>query len=146
MNILAPALPDALAISLHPAILNLLVNNIAAIGYSTVVIVSVNVLYSLLSNERYHDLAFKLARNTSFPSYAYMSHNDIQNVTTTWETWDISPRSARISFNHHTFNSIGAWFYRNLAGIQSNALRTITIYPRMPMSKWKWLLSKDQLK
>jgi hypothetical protein len=29
------------------------------------------------------------------------------------------------------FNSIGAWFYRYLAGIELNALRTITIYPRM---------------
>jgi hypothetical protein len=29
------------------------------------------------------------------------------------------------------FNSIGAWFYRYLAGIELNALQTITIYPRM---------------
>jgi hypothetical protein len=29
------------------------------------------------------------------------------------------------------FNTIGAWFYRYLAGIELNALQTITIYPRM---------------
>jgi hypothetical protein len=29
------------------------------------------------------------------------------------------------------FNSIGAWFYRYLAGIQLNALNTITVHPRM---------------
>jgi hypothetical protein len=29
------------------------------------------------------------------------------------------------------FNTIGAWFYRYLAGIHLNALQTITIYPRM---------------
>ena len=37
----------------------------------------------------------------------------------------------RLDMGHHMFNSIGAWFYRYLAGIELNGLRTITIYLRM---------------
>jgi alpha-L-rhamnosidase len=60
-----------------------------------------------------------------------MFHNDIQNATTTWELWNTLPQGATASLNHHMFNSIGAWFYRYLAGIELNGLRTITIHPRM---------------
>jgi hypothetical protein len=60
-----------------------------------------------------------------------MFNNQIQNATTTWEQWNSLPTEARSSLNHHMFNSIGAWFYRYLAGIELNALSTITIHPRM---------------
>ena len=131
MNILPLALPNVVPASLRPAVLNALVNNIATTGYFTGGIVSVNALYPLLSKEGHHDLALKLAQATSYPSYGYMFHNDIQNATTTWEQWNTLPQGARSSLNHHMFNSIGAWFYRYLAGIELNGLRTITIYPRM---------------
>jgi hypothetical protein len=131
MNILALALPDVVPTSLRPAVVNSLINNIVTTGYFTGGIVSVNALYPLLSKEGHHDLALKLAQNTSYPSYGYMFHNDIQNATTTWEAWDTLPQEATSSLNHHMFNTIGAWFYRYLAGIELNAFRTITIYPRM---------------
>ncbi|CAF1115219.1 unnamed protein product [Rotaria sordida] len=131
MNILALALPDVVPTSLRTAVLNLLVNNITTIGHFTGGIVSVAPLYPLLSKEGYHDLALKLALATSYPSYGYMFHNDIQNATTTWELWNTLPQGARASLNHHMFNSIGSWFYRYLAGIELNALSTISIYPRM---------------
>jgi alpha-L-rhamnosidase len=60
-----------------------------------------------------------------------MFHNDVQNATTTWEGWNTLPQGGASSLNHHMFNTIGAWFYRYLAGIELNALQTITIYPRM---------------
>ena len=131
MNILALALPNVVPASLRSTVLNKLVTNIITTGYFTGGIVSVNALYPLLSKEGYHDLALRLAQNTSFPSYGYMFHNNIQNATTTWEQWNTLPRGAWSSLNHHMFNSIGAWFYRYLAGIELNALQTITIYPRM---------------
>ncbi len=90
-------------------------------------IARVNALYSVQFKEGHHNLALKLAQNTSYPSSDYMFHNDIQNSITTWETWDILPKSARPSFNHHMFNSIGAWFYRYLSGIE----QTIPTYPHM---------------
>ncbi|CAF3447303.1 unnamed protein product [Rotaria sp. Silwood1] len=131
MNILALALPDVVPTSLRETVLNLLIKDITTTGHFTGGIVSVAPLYPLLSREGHHDLALKLALDTSYPSYGYMFHNDIQNATTTWELWNTLPQGARSSLNHHMFNSIGAWFYRYLAGIELNALRTITIYPRM---------------
>jgi hypothetical protein len=108
-----------------------LVNSLNDIGYFTGGIISVAALFPLLSREKHHDLALKLALSTTYPSYGYMFNNDIQNATTTWEEWDSLPRQAWSSFNHHMFNTIGAWFYRYLAGIELNALKTITIHPRM---------------
>ncbi|CAF1232158.1 unnamed protein product [Rotaria sp. Silwood1] len=130
-NILALALHDVVPASLRATVLNSLVSNILTIGYFTGGIVSVAELYPLLSNEGHHDLALKLALSTTYPSYGYMFHNDIQNATTTWEQWNTLPTQAGSSLNHHMFNSIGAWFYRYLAGIELNALSTIAIYPRM---------------
>ncbi len=131
MNILPLSLPNVVPASLRHTVLNSLVNNIVSTGYFTGGIVSVNALYPLLSKEGHHDLALKLAQNTSYPSYGYMFNNDIQNATTMWEQWNTLPQGARSSLNHHMFNTIGAWFYRYLAGIHLNALQTITIYPRM---------------
>ena len=131
MNILPLSLPGVVPDSLRPAVLNSLVNNIVTTGYFTGGIVSVNALYPLLSKEGHHDLALTLAQNTSYPSYGYMFNNDIQNATTTWEQWNTLPQGARSSLNHHMFNSIGAWFYRYLAGIELNGLQAITIHPRM---------------
>jgi alpha-L-rhamnosidase len=130
-NILALALPNVVPQALHTTVLNSLVNSILTTGYFTGGIVSVAALYPLLSNEGHHDLALKLALSTSFPSFGYMFHNDIQNATTTWEQWNTLPTQAGSSLNHHMFNSIGSWFYRYLAGIQLNALNTIIVHPRM---------------
>ncbi|CAF3886294.1 unnamed protein product [Adineta steineri] len=131
MNILALALPDVVPVSLRTNVLNSLINNIVTTGHFTGGIVTVAPLYPLLSIEGHHDLALKLAQSISYPSYGYMFHNDIQNATTTWELWNTLPQGATASLNHHMFNSIGAWFYRYLAGIELNGLHTITIYPRM---------------
>jgi len=131
MNILPLSLPNVVPVSLRTAVLDSLVKNIVETGYFTGGIVSVNALYPLLSKEGHHDLALKLAQATSYPSYGYMFNNNIQNATTTWELWNTLPEGATASLNHHMFNTIGAWFYRYLAGIHLNALQTITIYPRM---------------
>ena len=132
MNILSLALPNVVPPSLRSNVLDTLVKNLQTTGYFTGGIVSVAALYPLLSKEGYHDLALKLAQATSYPSYGYMFNNDIQNATTTWEQWNTLPQGALSSLNHHMFNSIGAWFYRYVAGIELNGLRTITIHPRMP--------------
>ena len=131
MNILPLALPNVVPTSLRPNVINALINNIKQAGYFSGGIISVAPLFPLLSNEGYHDLALQLAQKITYPSYGYMFNNNIQNATTTWESWNTLPELSWASLNHHMFNSIGAWFYRYLAGIELNALRTITIYPRM---------------
>ena len=130
-NILSLSSPDVVPESLRPAILDSLVNSLVNTGYFTGGIISVAALFPLLSKEGHHDLALKLAQLTSYPSYGYMFNNPIQNATTTWEQWNSLPTEARSSLNHHMFNTIGAWFYRYLAGIELNALNTITVHPRM---------------
>ena len=130
-NILALALPNLVPPTLHANVLNSLLTSLNTTGYFTGGIVSVAALFPLLSNEGHHDLALKLALSTNFPSYGYMFHNNIQNATTTWEQWNTLPTQAQSSLNHHMFNSIGSWFYRYLAGIELNALNTISIHPRM---------------
>ncbi|CAF0797113.1 unnamed protein product [Adineta ricciae] len=132
MNILPLALRAVVPTSVRAAVLSSLIDNIAKTGHFTGGIVSVAPLYPMLSNEGHHDLALQLALSISYPSYGYMFNNDIQNATTTWELWNTLPQGATASLNHHMFNSIGAWFYRYLAGIELNALQTISIYPRMP--------------
>jgi len=131
MNILPLSLPGVVPEQLRSQVLKSLVTNIVSTGYFTGGIVSVNALYPLLSKEGHHDLALQLAQSTSYPSYGFMSNNDIQNATTVWEQWNTLPQGARSSLNHHMFSTIGAWFYRYVAGIELNALETITIYPRM---------------
>ena len=130
-NILALALPNVVPAALRSAVLESLVNDLRSTGHFTGGIVSVAALYPLLSNEGHQDLALQLALSTSFPSYGYMFNNNIQNATTTWEQWNTLPTQADSSLNHHMFNSIGGWFYRYLAGIQLNALKTITVHPRI---------------
>lgn len=130
-NILSLALPDVVPKSLRTTILDSLVNSLITTGYFTGGIISISALYPLLSNEGHHDLALKLALATSYPSYGYMFTNSIQNATTTWEQWNSLPTQAKSSLNHHMFNSIGSWFYRYVAGISLNAMKTITIHPRM---------------
>lgn len=131
MTILALALPHVVPESVRAAVLRSLIDNLVTTGHFTGGIVSVAALYPLLSNEGHHDLALRLAQATSYPSYGYMFSNGIQNATTTWELWNTLPQGATASLNHHMFNSIGSWFYRYLAGIELNALGTISIHPRM---------------
>jgi len=131
MNILALDLPDVVPKSLRPTVVQSLVDNLIKTGYFTGGIISVNALFPLLSREGHHDLALQLAEKTSYPSYGYMFNNNVQNATTNWEGWDTLPQGGASSLNHHMFNSIGAWFYRYLAGIHLNALQTIVIHPKM---------------
>ena len=130
-NILALALSNVVPVSLRPTVLQTLLSNLRSTGYFTGGIVSIAALYPLLSNEGYHDLALQLALSTSYPSYGYMFNNNVQNATTTWEQWNTLPTQAGSSLNHHMFNSIGGWFYRYLAGIELNALKTIIVHPRV---------------
>ena len=63
----------------------------------------------------YIDLAFQIATQTTYPSWGYML---AQGATTVWERWEQATGRGMNSHNHPMFGSIGAWFYRALAGIQ----------------------------
>lgn len=78
------------------------------------------------------DLAYDIMTKTDFPSYGYMIKN---GATTLWELWQKREGPSMNSHNHPMFGSVGAWFYRALAGINmapdSVAFRKLIIRPQM---------------
>ncbi|MDR0849647.1 MAG: glycoside hydrolase family 78 protein [Propionibacteriaceae bacterium] len=61
------------------------------------------------------DLALELVTQTTYPSWGYMLSN---GATTIWERWEHATGGGMNSHNHPMYASVGAWFYRRLAGIQ----------------------------
>lgn len=72
------------------------------------------VMQTLKMYER-SDIAYKLATQTTKPSWGYMLAND---ATTLWEFWGGGPH---MSQNHPFLGSVGEWFYEGLAGIDTNS-------------------------
>ncbi|UAY53779.1 alpha-L-rhamnosidase [Arachidicoccus terrestris] len=66
-----------------------------------------------LSMYGYHNSAYKIAGNKTFPSWGWWMVN---GATTLYENWNIQS-SSDISLNHIMFGQIGAWLYRGLGGI-----------------------------
>ena len=131
-NVLALSLPGVVPANLTGVVLGSLVNDIVNRGQWTTGIVSIAQLFPLLSSTGHHDLALQLALKTTYPSYGYSFTNPYENATTLWEIWNaVSADAGMNSRNHHMFASIGAWFYRYLAGINPNALSPILIHPRL---------------
>ena len=79
------------------------------------------------------DLAYDLAVQRTYPSWGYMIDN---GATTLWELWQNKTGPSMNSHNHPMFGSVGAWFYRTLAGIDlgydpdSVGFKNILIMPR----------------
>ncbi|CAF1153893.1 unnamed protein product [Adineta steineri] len=134
-NVLALRLPNVVPENLRASIIKSLVDNIATNNnHSTTGIVGTAALFPVLTEAGYHDLAVTIATQTTYPSFGYMFNNDVQNATTNWETYHalIKGVGGTDSLNHHMFNSIGAWFYRYLAGIQLNGFNEdFIIHPRL---------------
>jgi alpha-L-rhamnosidase len=73
-----------------------------------------------LSDTGHHDLACRLLRQDTYPSWLFEVR---QGATSIWERWNgwtpeqgfYSPRMN--SFNHYAFGAVGDWMYRYLAGL-----------------------------
>ncbi len=73
-----------------------------------------------LSDNGHHELACRLLRQDSHPSWLFEVR---QGATSIWERWNgwtpeqgfYSPRMN--SFNHYAFGAVGDWMYRYLAGL-----------------------------
>lgn len=134
-NALALKLPNVVPSNLRPIVIKALVDNIVNNGnHSTSGIVGVAAVYPVLSDAGFHDLAVTVATQTTYPSFGYMFNNNVQNATTNWESFHslLPSQPAQDSLNHHMLNSIGAWFYRYLGGIQLNGFtEDLVIHPRL---------------
>jgi len=78
-------------------------------------IIGTRYFFDVLSDNGHAELAFKLATQTTYPSWGYMIK---EGATTLWERWEYLTDLGMNSQNHIMLGSIDAWFYRYLAGIQ----------------------------
>ncbi len=75
---------------------------------------STKYLLEVLSQEGFADVAFKIATQTTYPSWGFMLE---KGATTLWERWEELHGGGMNSHNHAMLGSIGSWFYRHVAGI-----------------------------
>ncbi|CAN5683258.1 hypothetical protein BH11BAC3_BH11BAC3_17410 [soil metagenome] len=81
------------------------------------------------------NLAFKLASNTTYPSYGYMVEN---GATTIWELWNGNTADPNMNSQNHVMmlGDLLTWFYENLAGIRTDktgvGFKKITMKPSLP--------------
>ena len=92
-------------------------------------------LMEVLSRTGNTDIAFKMAKQKTFPGWGFMIAN---GATTLWEHWELSENT--YSHNHPMFGSISDWFYRNMAGIRpaddAVGFNKIIIQPQIENLKW----------
>lgn len=80
-------------------------------------------LAHVLTRFGYHDLAYTLLMQQSYPSWLYPV---TVGATTIWERWDGRKPDGTFqtpsmnSFNHYAYGAIGDWMYRKLAGINTS--------------------------
>ncbi len=96
-------------------------------------------LLPVLSTFGKDDVAWKLATQTSYPSWGHMVE---AGGTTIWERWN-SDRYKEVgadmnSFNHFAFGTVGQWYYEYLAGIRpaEPGFKRILIAPHVTGPKW----------
>ena len=77
-------------------------------------IIGTKYIMELLTRQGQTHLAYDLATQTTYPSWGYMVEN---GATTLWELWQNKTGPGMNSHNHPMFGSVGAWFYKALAGI-----------------------------
>jgi alpha-L-rhamnosidase len=93
--------------------------------------------FRALSDNGEHELAYRMATQTTTPSYGDMVR---RGATTLWEDW-----YGNESLNHVMFGDVVAWFYEYLAGIQADPERPgfehFTVRPR-PAGDLNWVKAR----
>lgn len=69
------------------------------------------------------DIAYKLATNTTYPSWGYMAK---EGATTIWELWNGNTANPAMNSGNHIMllGDLIIWLYEDLAGIKSDPVRT----------------------
>lgn len=94
-------------------------------GHFQVGVIGARVLFRILADNGYGDLALDLITKEGFPSYKYWLDN---GATSLWECFNelennkvFRKDGGRVlSLNHHFWGDISAWFYRYILGINVN--------------------------
>ena len=97
-------------------------------------------LCHVLTRFGYHDVAYTLLTQETYPSWLYPVK---MGATTIWERWDGQKPDGSFqtvgmnSFNHYAYGAIGDWMYRVIAGIDTDGepngvgYKKIIIRPRI---------------
>ena len=90
------------------------------------------VIYRVLAENGYVDLAYNMIVRPDYPSYGNWIK---RGATTLWESFQ--PEGGRVlSLNHHFWGDVSAWFYTYLAGIRVNPtgrdVKNVDIKPLFP--------------
>jgi alpha-L-rhamnosidase len=97
-------------------------------------------LFRALSRCGYTSLAYKIATQTTYPSYGQWI---LHGATMLWEGWGLYPAS----MNHIMFGDVVGWMYNDLAGIKpdrrSPGFNTIIIRPR-PVKALPWAMAEHE--
>ena len=79
-------------------------------------VLGLRVIFHVLSDFGYTDLAYKMITRPEFPSYGYMMRLYDSSL---WESF-VPDEGMPASRNHHFLGDIISWFMKNLAGININ--------------------------
>ncbi|MBC8111984.1 MAG: family 78 glycoside hydrolase catalytic domain [Verrucomicrobia bacterium] len=90
-------------------------------------------LLPVLSKYGFHDVAYLLAVQWTYPSWGYMV--DEKKSNTIWEAWNADQQSAETYIRSHVgLVSVGEWFFKYLSGIRTDMVQTgfkkIIVEPR----------------
>lgn len=126
---------DMLPESLRKQAAERLVENIKSYDYHlTTGFLGTPYLTKVLSRFGYHDVAYTLLMQKTYPSWLYPV---TAGATTIWERWDGRKPDGTFqtpsmnSFNHYAYGAIGNWMYRELAGINSSEVIGETGYKKI---------------
>lgn len=88
-------------------------------GHISTGVIGTQYLMRTLSAYGRSDLAYKLASNTTYPSWGYMAKN---GATTIWELWNGNTADPKMNSQNHVMllGDLLIWYYENMAGIKSN--------------------------
>lgn len=118
---------DLLPDELRPVALEELVRDIEHRGdHLSTGFVGTPYINRVLSDNGRTDVAYRLLRQTTWPSWLY---SVTQGATTIWERWDGWTHDRGFqdpsmnSFNHYAYGAIGAWLYAVVAGIDTDPAR-----------------------
>ncbi len=79
------------------------------------------------------EVAYRIATQTSYPSWGYMI---ARGATTIWERWELETGGGMNSHNHPMYGTVSSWFYKYLAGISFDpshpACEHVVIKPYLP--------------
>lgn len=104
-------------------------------GHISTGLIGIQYLMRGLTEHGNVDLAYKLATNTTYPSWGYMIDN---GATTIWELWNGNTADPGMNSGNHVMllGDLLIWLYEDLAGIandpQSTGFRKIRMSPNFP--------------